>query len=134
MPEAEVRVPCPRCGAPIIQGARKCPKCRAYLDPQLVADRRLQIQEMATHAVESHDLMKASRATAIGAGIGAVILPFIGPIFGPITLGYALVYQARVRRLQIPTPTAVRFCFGLGGLWILTSAIFFGLIWWLNSQ
>lgn len=134
MPEAEVRVPCPMCGEGIIRGARKCPHCREILDPTLLQEQQALATDAVQTAMDDREIRRAATNTAISAGVGSIILCFLGPLFGPLTLGYGLWYQHRARRAGIAAPGAVRMVFAMGGVWFMTGVIFWALMVLLASR
>lgn len=129
---ADPRVPCPRCGEGIRAGARKCPHCRRYLDPQLAADRRQQIADQAAWSVDAEEIRVRVKDGATLAGIAALPLFFVGPVAGPMCLGYALWYHQCARRLQMEEPPRLRLLYGFAGLWTFIGVLSWALMWHLR--
>jgi hypothetical protein len=77
---------CPHCSQEIKEGARKCPHCKSYLDPELAAQRRA---EEGPPAKDESEGGFAHLVTAFIELVFAGLTLILGAIIGILTIAFA---------------------------------------------
>jgi serine/threonine-protein kinase len=109
------RVPCPVCHELILRQARKCPRCKSFLDAQL---RKSRVEQSAGAQHDKVELDEKLSQEVMAGFAGAVLLAPLGPIFGLLLLFSASRYSNKYRSLSHPVPEKVRLLRAAGLVWL----------------